>query len=66
METHKYNTRGAENLRIPKIKTSIWETFITFTGVKIWNELKSKIDISQKISTFKQKTISFLIEKYED
>ena len=63
---HTYSTRGANNLRTPKIKTTLAEKFITFTGVQIWNSIITKIDTSLKISTFKQHLITYLTSKYND
>jgi hypothetical protein len=64
-DIHSYNTRGAQNLRTPQIKTTLAEKFITSAGAKIWNSMKNKLDTTQKISTFKQKLISLLLENYE-
>jgi hypothetical protein len=63
---HNYNTRNANKLRAPRIRTNLAEKFITHTGVKIWNEISDIIDPSQKIGTFKFKLITKLIEKYAD
>ena len=63
---HNHNTRGASKLRIPRIRTLIAEQFITYTGVKLWNSITAKIDPTLKISNFKQKLITYLIEDYQD
>jgi len=62
---HTHNTRGASNLRTPKINSSLAEKFITFAGAKIWNNMQGKIDINTKISTFKQHLITLLLRNYE-
>ena len=64
-DIHSYNTRGASKLRPPKIKTNMAEKFITSTGVKLWNEYSPKIDLTIKISTFKQKLITLLLAEYQ-
>jgi hypothetical protein len=61
---HQHNTRGSANLRPPKVKTSMAEKFITFSGAKLWNDIGSKINSTLKIGTFKQKLISQLIKDY--
>jgi hypothetical protein len=65
-DVHQYNTRGASNLRAPRIRTSMAAKFITTTGVKLWNDFSTKIDPSLKISNFKQKLITLLIANYHD
>ena len=62
---HNYNTRGAQRLRNPKIRTNLADRFITATGVRIWNSLSNHTDTTQKISTFKQKIITSLILEYD-
>ena len=61
---HNYNTRISAYLRAPRIRTAFAEKFITNSGVKIWNSMKEILNISQKISTFKHKLASHLIENY--
>ena len=63
---HSYNTRSANKLRTPKIKSILAEKFKTTTGVNIWNQLVGNLDTTQNISTFKQKLITHLISNYED
>ena len=63
---HSYNTRGASNLRIPRVHTLLAEKFITFTGVKLWNSLNPQIISTGKISNFKAQLISLLIKDYRD
>ena len=65
-EIHSHNTRGANNLRTPRIKSQLAERFITFAGAKIWNEMKAKLDTSLRISSFKQNLISLLLTNYEN
>jgi hypothetical protein len=63
-DIHSHNTRGSNNLRNPKIKTQIAEKFISNSGVKIWNNIKTKIDPNQKIGSFKRALIVHLIKDY--
>jgi hypothetical protein len=63
---HSHNTRGASNLRIPRIRTLLAEKFITYTGVKLWNSLYPKINSTGKISNFKYNLITLLIKDYKD
>jgi hypothetical protein len=63
---HHHNTRISAHLRAPRTHTALAEKFITNSGVKIWNRLKEILNTSQKISTFKQKLTTHLIEKYSD
>jgi hypothetical protein len=61
---HRHNTRGASDLRAPRIRTQMAEKFITTTGVHCWNLISNKIDTSGKISSFKQKLITYLLSEY--
>ena len=65
-DVHQYNTRGASNLRTPRIRTTMAARFITTTGVNLWNDFSTKIDPSIKISNFKNKLTTLLIENYHD
>ena len=65
-DIHNHFTRGASNLRVPKIRTNLAEIFITATGVKLWNSLTMKIDQTLKISTFKYRLTTLLISEYKD
>ena len=65
-DVHQYNTRGASKLRAPQIKTSMAARFITTTGVTLWNDFSKRIDPSLKISGFKKKSTTLLIENYHD
>jgi hypothetical protein len=65
-DVHNHFTRGASNLRTPKIRTNLAEKFITCTGVKLWNSLTLKIDQTLKISNFKYRLTTLLIADYKD
>ena len=64
-EVQHYNTRGANSLRNPKVRTRLAENFITNSGVKVWNNISQIIDPLQKIGTFKRSLITHLISGYE-
>jgi hypothetical protein len=64
-DIHSHNTRGADRLRTPRIKTNLAEKFITFAGAKIWNNIKPKLNTNAKIGSFKQKLITLLLKNYE-
>jgi hypothetical protein len=51
---HKYNTRNANELRISMVRTQTAENFITKNGVKIWNNLKTKIKTETSLKNFKK------------
>ena len=61
---HRHNTRGASNLRAPRIRSLMAEKCITTTGVHFWNLIITKINTTLKISTFKQKLITYLLSEY--
>jgi hypothetical protein len=63
---HSYNTRGASNLRPPRINSAMAEKFITSTGVRLWNLHSPKLDLSTTISTFKKKLTTLLIDEYKN
>jgi hypothetical protein len=65
-DVHQHNTRGASKLRAPRIKTNMAARFITTTGVTLWNDFSKRIDPSLKISGFKKKLTTLLIENYHD
>ena len=50
----------------PRIKTNMAASFITTTGVTLWNDFSKRIDPSLKISGFKKKLTTLLIENYHD
>jgi hypothetical protein len=49
-EVHSHNTRGANKLRNPRIRTKLAESFITNSGLKIWNNISQLINPEQKLS----------------
>jgi hypothetical protein len=51
---HSYPTRNANLLRIPRAKTKMADSFITKTGVAIWNQITSTINTDTKLGTFKR------------
>jgi hypothetical protein len=61
---HRYPTRGANQLRAPKIKTKIAEMFIKNSGAALWNIFSPQINIKDRIKPFKQEVITLLISRY--
>ena len=61
---HRYPTRGAKQLRAPKIKTKIAEMFIKNSGANLWNTYSLQIDTNKRIKPFKQEIMTLLISKY--
>jgi hypothetical protein len=62
--THRYPTRIANQLRIPRVKTKLADNFITKTGVHIWNKLGHELDSISRLGTFKYKLKASLCGKY--
>ena len=52
---HNYPTRISRNLRIPKVRTTLADNFITKQGVLIWNNLVSKFDVNTSLQVLKKK-----------
>lgn len=63
-EIHRYNTRNAQNLRIPRVRTTLADKFIRKTGVKFWNIIKDNLDTEVSLMTFKNLLKKYLVEKY--
>jgi hypothetical protein len=61
---HNYPTRISSKLRIPRVTTKIGETFITKTGVQIWNSLPPNLSTNKSLGTYKHTLIDHLLSKY--
>ena len=61
---HRYPTRGSTDYRIPRVKTRMADTFITKTGAQLWNTLKSQINTTTKLGTFKRTLKLSITQKY--
>jgi hypothetical protein len=61
---HNYPTRISANLRIPLARTKIGESFITKTGVQIWNKLPDHIQTNDRIGSFKHSLITHHLSTY--
>ena len=63
---HRYPTRGASNLRPPKVKSKLSNSFIRKAGVLLWNEFSPKIihHINFNIGSFKRQIKGLFINKY--
>ena len=61
---HRYPTRQASQLRAPRTKFRLAESFITNTGVHIWNTISKTINTQTKLGTFKRALKKSLAQKY--
>jgi hypothetical protein len=61
---HRYPTRTGSQLRMPLARSMIASTFITKTGVTIWNNIDTHITGNSKIGTFKSKLNKFITLAY--
>jgi hypothetical protein len=61
---HTYQTRNANKLRVPLLKTAVASKFIKKTGVGFWNELEDTITGSLKIGAFKSHLKKYLLSPY--
>ena len=61
---HRYPTRTGSQLRMPLARTMIASSFITKTGVTIWNNIETHITGNLKIGTFKSKLKKFITLAY--
>ena len=54
---HSYHTRLMDtgNLHIPRLVHSYAQSSLSYTGVKLWNEIPVKIRKAQSVETFKEK-----------
>ena len=51
---HNYETRSANNYRLPLIRTNAFQKSIFFKGPKIWNEIPNDIKSSLSLNVFKK------------
>ena len=65
---HRYPTRNAQQLRIPKVKSKIANSFIKKSGVAMWNKLEERLVpfATSTMGVFKTNLIKFLISNYQD
>ena len=61
---HNYQTRGANNLIPPKVKTKTAQTFIKKTGADLWNEFATILSHTNSIGLFKRELITHLTQQY--
>ena len=52
-ETHSYNTRNKNNLRLPKVKRNWGKQGLVYHAAKDWNTLDSKVKSCKTIKEFK-------------
>jgi hypothetical protein len=63
-QIHRYPTRNASQLRIPKAKTKMASRFIMTTGVNIWNSMDTIVSTEMGMGALKRAIITKLIAKY--
>jgi hypothetical protein len=65
---HRYPTRNALQLRIPKVKTKIANTFIKKSGVAVWNKMEADLFpfTTSSMGVFKTNLIKQLIANYKN
>jgi hypothetical protein len=61
---HRYPTRSANLLRVPLARSRIADSFITKTGVLIWNTINSSIPTNCRIGSFKNNLKILLTQRY--
>ena len=61
---HRYPTRNAAQLRAPRTKSRLASSFITTTGVNVWNQIGKKLNTDTKLGTFKRSLKKSLISQY--
>ena len=63
-DIHTHNTRSQDNIRQPKVKTKIAESFVTNMGPKLWNSLDENTKKIATIASFKKQLLNLIIAKY--
>ena len=63
-ETHSYNTRTKNNLRLPKVKRNWGKQRTCFQAINDWNNLDLSIRDSPSLSSFKSKLRSHLFTTF--
>ena len=63
-DNHHYNTRNANKLSTPLVKSKLATKFIKQTGVLYWNKLENNIGVNCKIGTFKMILKAFIVSNY--
>jgi hypothetical protein len=65
---HRYPTRRANQLRMPKVKSKIANSFIRKSGVTLWNTMAEKLEPigNSSMAVFKKRLIIYLVGKYLD
>ena len=57
---HGYNTRGSENIRVPKVKTNWGKQRFIVQAVKDWNSVPEHVKQAKTLTSFK----NFLIQNF--
>ncbi len=59
---HGYNTRGSENIRVPKVKTNWGKQRFIVQAVKDWNSVPEHVKQAKTLTSFK----NFLTQNFLD
>ena len=63
-QIHNRNTRGNEELDIPKFRTSTGQRTFKYRGTKLWNELNKETKLINNLASFKIKLKTDLMKKH--
>ena len=63
---HRYPTRKSKQLRIPKVKTKLANSFIKTTGVDKWNDITAEMELlpGTSLNVLKKRLLNLLVLKY--
>ena len=57
-DVHRYNTRNAQDFRLPAVKTNWGKQRLSYHAIKDWNSLSLDVRNSTTIATFKSKFLN--------
>lgn len=63
-ETHSYNTRQRNNIRIAKCNQTRTQHTLMYNGFKIYNDLPDNIKTTDNVNTFRRKAKEYVKEMY--
>ena len=63
-QIHQHDTRGKNNLEIPRYNRTASQFCLNYVGVKVWNDIPKKIQEAKSLFTFKKKLKIYLLSKY--
>ena len=60
---HSYETRGSNDLHLPRVRTNLGKQTFIYQASKDWNNLDNNIKSSESMSVFKAKVKSLYLGK---